>query len=72
MGCNGERSGAGSIKYIAPEILDKSDYGASPALDIWAMGCIFYAMIDGKTPFDGQTRQEVLDKINSCDCISLP
>ena len=71
VGCNGEWSGAGTIKYVAPEILDKSDCCASPALDVWSIGCIFYAMINGKTPFKGETRQEILDKINSCEYRSL-
>lgn len=33
---------AGSIFYLPPEIFEKKNVNASPALDIWALGIILY------------------------------
>ena len=41
VGFDGDKSDAGSVKYIAPEILKRIDNSAAPAIDIWSMGCIF-------------------------------
>lgn len=48
--CAGRKSEitkAGSLNYMAPEVFKKKDVGASPGLDIWAIGCILYAMVVG-------------------------
>lgn len=39
----------GTISYIAPEILKSEGYRHE--VDIWSIGCIFYKMICGNTPF---------------------
>ena len=63
VGQDGDKSDAGSVKYIAPEILKKIDNSATPALDIWSLGCIFYAMLTGDVPFTGESKKEILSKI---------
>lgn len=63
---NGERSDAGSLLYLAPEILSGENNRANPALDIWSIGCILYYLLVGKHPFDGESREEVLGKIQGC------
>lgn len=68
---SGERSDAGSLHYVAPEILTRSDNRANPALDIWSLGCIFYAMLTKQLPFVG-TRKEVITKIVECSFEPLP
>lgn len=68
---SGERSDAGSLHYVAPEILTRSDNRANPALDIWSLGCIFYAMLTKQLPFVG-TRKEVITKIVECNFEPLP
>lgn len=68
---SGERSDAGSLHYVAPEILTRSDNRANPALDIWSLGCIFYALLTKNLPFVG-TRKEVVSKIVDCDYEPLP
>lgn len=54
---------AGSLRYLAPEVLSRKNRAPSPALDIWAMGCILYAMVSGKPAFNGKTRKDITDNI---------
>lgn len=56
---NTEYTTAGSLRYLAPEvILYKA--AAHSGIDIWAMGVILYWMLHGHAPFDGQSKQEIL------------
>lgn len=68
---NADRSDAGSLHYIAPEILNRSNNRANPALDVWSLGCIFYAMLTGNLPFTG-SRREIINKIIECSYPPLP
>ncbi|GAB4200356.1 MAG: hypothetical protein OHK0022_21420 [Roseiflexaceae bacterium] len=54
------RSGAiiGTPHYIAPEIWDSNP--ATPAADIYALGCIVYEMLTGKILFQGPTPMQVM------------
>ena len=52
----GYNTQAGTLSYMAPEILDflnpyepRSDY--TNAVDIWSAGCIVYRLITGVVPF---------------------
>ena len=54
MGNNPEKSLAGSLKYMAPEILTGKRTAADPCFDIFSMGCILYALIIGELPFEGE------------------
>lgn len=51
---------AGSLGYIAPELLLKKPNCISPGLDIWAIGCILYGMVCGELPFQGKDNKEKL------------
>lgn len=35
----------------------------SPAIDVWAIGIMFYSMLFGTLPFNGDTEEETIDKI---------
>ena len=50
-------SGAGTIPYMAPEIL--CGRRAGPRSDVWALGVLIHEMIAGSRPFAGATRYEV-------------
>jgi len=54
---------AGTLKYMAPELFYKKADNASSGVDVWAMGCILYAMVVGKLPFHGESRKRIKDKI---------
>lgn len=48
---------AGTIAYMPPECFE-GQVASSPALDIWAIGLMFYAMLYGTLPFYGQTESQ--------------
>jgi len=62
-GMEESESNAGSLKYMAPEILTGANNAANPAIDVWSMGVILYALLSGHLPFTGSTRHEVKSKI---------
>jgi serine/threonine protein kinase len=62
-GTSGDRTDAGTIRYMAPEVLQGSDNKANPAIDIWALGVMLFCMRFYKFPFNGDTPQQVKDKI---------
>lgn len=43
---------AGSLQYTSPEQIRSPSPISSLAVDIWALGCVLYALIDGRLPFD--------------------
>ncbi|XP_064484251.1 microtubule-associated serine/threonine-protein kinase 2-like [Ornithodoros turicata] len=54
---------AGTIPYMAPEILKRRPYGR--AVDWWSSGIVMYKMMTGRVPFRGKTKQTLRDKIVS-------
>ncbi|KAH9378204.1 hypothetical protein HPB48_014717 [Haemaphysalis longicornis] len=52
---------AGTVPYMAPEILQRKPYGRS--LDWWSAGVTFYKLMTGRVPFRGETKDELKDKI---------
>ncbi|XP_046372425.2 serine/threonine-protein kinase PLK1-like isoform X2 [Haliotis rufescens] len=51
----------GTPNYIAPEVLQKK--GHSFEADIWAVGCIMYALLVGRPPFETSTLKETYLRI---------
>lgn len=64
-GSNVERTDAGTVRYMAPEVLQGLDTKASPAIDLWSLGVMLYCMRFYKFPFNGETSQSVKEKIIS-------
>ena len=71
-GQSGDKSSAGSMLYIPPEVYKGSDIGANPALDVWAMGCIFYYLLTGRHPFMHDHIKEIVSHIEKAQYEPLP
>jgi len=55
-GLSKEKSTAGSLKFMAPELLTGKT-GSTPKIDIWSVGCMLHAMILGFYPFEADDRE---------------
>lgn len=55
------RTLCGTPNFIAPEVLYKQAY--SYEADVWALGCILYALLVGHPPFDTATLKETYTRI---------
>jgi serine/threonine protein kinase len=53
----------GTAQYVSPEILNE-DGGLSKASDLWAVGCMMYQLLCGKTPFKADTEYLIFVAIN--------
>lgn len=58
----------GSPLYSAPEVLnfdlfDNSKNFYDSKSDIWSIGCVFYEMLTGRTPFFGTSINEIIQDI---------
>lgn len=51
----------GTISYTAPEQITSNRY--SPASDVYSLGIIFYEMLTGRLPFQGDNITAVVEKI---------
>ena len=51
---------AGTLAYMAPECLDKQAADTTPAIDVWAIGIMFYAMVYGTLPFIHDNEKELV------------
>lgn len=58
-----EKTDAGTLSYMPPEVLSGSNSEAGPGIDIWALGCMLYAMVIGVMPFTGKTEEELYNSI---------
>merc|ERR1712176_89858 len=50
----------GTLAYVAPEVLSMKGYGRK--VDLWSLGCIMHLLLRGILPFDGHTKDEVVEK----------
>jgi serine/threonine protein kinase len=70
-GRKSEVTRAGSLFYMAPEVLSKKNLIASPAMDIWSVGCILYALVVGTLPFQDKSEINLAKKIIESD-VEIP
>ena len=61
---------AGSLIYMAPEVLMEQDYGVK--VDIWSLGCVLYEMVTHERAFDHQMRGKLVKLIKAGDYKPLP
>merc|ERR1712232_146660 len=55
----------GSPNYAAPELLQKQCQYEGPEVDIWALGCILYALLCSSLPFDAPDFKELFRLIKN-------
>lgn len=53
----------GSVGYMSPEQASGHTRDATSAVDIYALGAIFYRLLAGKTPFEGSSTVESLQLV---------
>ena len=51
---------AGTLAYMAPECLERVAADTSPAIDVWAIGIMFYCMVYGTLPFIHDNEKELV------------
>lgn len=52
----------GTPSYMAPEIITKREHHGPP-VDIWALGVLLYALLNGSFPFRAPNNKELYAKI---------
>ena len=48
---------------MAPESLEKVAAATTPAIDVWAIGCMYYTMVYGTLPFYSATEKDLIKMI---------
>jgi len=59
----------GTPGYVAPEVINAPsnvNIHYSPKCDVFSVGVIFYIMLTQKSPFDGRSFKEILQKNKNC------
>lgn len=54
------RSNGGTLRYLAPELLEGDE--ADARADLYALGCMLYESLSGATPFEGSSRRALLEQ----------
>lgn len=57
-GNQGEKSNAGSLKFMPPEVLIGYTE-ATPKIDVWSLGIILYGLVLGDLPFRSYDKDEL-------------
>ena len=57
----------GTPAFMAPEQIDGAADAIGPHTDVFALGCTLYALVTGRSPFQGASVVETLDLVRSRD-----
>jgi serine/threonine protein kinase/tetratricopeptide (TPR) repeat protein len=55
------RGRVGTLYYMAPEQIESEDVGQQA--DLWALGVVYYELLTGRKPFDGENEAAVIHSI---------
>lgn len=62
-------AGAGTCYYMSPEQTRESSDAVGPPSDIFSLGIVLYQLLTGKRPFDGPTRDSIIESIRNGDVV---
>src|SRR6516164_1026229 len=57
----------GTPSYMAPELTGGSGSAVTVRTDIYALGAILYHLLTGRPPFQGESREEVLQQVRTAE-----
>lgn len=60
---------AGTVAYMPPECFEDEPVLSNPALDVWAIGLMFFAMLYGTLPFYASDEATVKKKIKAAKLV---
>ncbi|KAI3659895.1 hypothetical protein MP638_003395 [Amoeboaphelidium occidentale] len=60
-----QKTMCGTPNFVSPEMLSRQPYGL--ASDVWALGCLFYTLLCGRTPFESDEVKETLMKVQKAE-----
>lgn len=55
---------------VAPEVIEQ--LGATPASDVWSVGCVVIELLEGKPPYHFLSPMPALFRIVQDDCPPIP
>jgi len=53
----------GTYEYMSPEVVQRTNY--SENVDTWSLGILIFELIDGETPFNARTNEEIMHRIKN-------